>query len=184
MKSTLRPIGLVFALLLAGAASAAENQYLFIKGQKSGVIKGGVVVKGQEGAILVDSLSHEISSPRDVATGMPSGKRQHKPLVLTVRVDKSWPLLYNALVTNENLTQVELRVLVPNANGTGAAAAVQRKVLLTNANISDIKQYTVDAANGSANYDVLQISLTYQKIEWDWIEGGISAMDDWEAPVQ
>ena len=100
--------------------------------------------------------------------------------MLTVRVDKAWPLLYNALVTNENLTQVELRVLVPSANGL---ATVQRKIHLTNANISDIKQYTVDAANGNANYDVLQISLTYQKIEWDWIDGGVSASDDWESRV-
>ena len=183
MKSSLRPIGLVLSLLLTGAASAAETQYLFLKGQKSGLIKGGVTVKGQEGAIQVDSVSHEIVSPRDAASGLPTGQRQHKPLVLTVRVDKSWPLLYNVLVTNENLSQVELRVLVPNANGAGGAAAVQRKILLTNANISGIKQYTVDAANGSANYDVLQISLTYQKIEWDWIEGGISAMDDWEARI-
>lgn len=181
MKSSLRPVGLVLALLFAGAASAAETQYLFLKGQKSGVIKGGVTVKGQEGAILVDSLSHEILTPRDAATGAASGKRQHKPLVLTVRVDKSWPLLYNVLVNNENLTQVELRVVVPAANGT---ATVQRKVLLTNANISDIKQYTVDNTNGNGNFDALQLSFTYQKIEWDWIEGGISAMDAWEGPVQ
>ena len=178
MKLSLRPIGLVLSLLVAGTASAAETQYLFIKGQKSGVIKGGVVVKGQEGAILVDSVSHEISIPNDPATGLPSGRRQHRPLVLTVRVDKSWPLLYSVLVNNENLSQVELRVLVPNTTGV---TTLQRKVLLTNANISDIKQFTVDAANGNANYDALQISLTYQRIEWDWIDGGISAMDDWEA---
>jgi len=182
MKLSLRPIGLVLSLLLTGAASAAETQYLFLKGQKSGVIKGGVTVKGQEGAIQVDSISHEIMSPRDVATGLPSGKRQHKPLVLTVRMDKSFPILYNVLVMNENLSQVELRVLAPTTNGTGAVS-LQRKVVLTNANIADIKQYTVDGTNGSANYDVLQISLTYQKIEWTWVDGGITAMDDWEAPV-
>jgi type VI secretion system secreted protein Hcp len=179
MKSSLRPIGLVLSLLLAGAASAAETQYLFLKGQKSGIIKGGVTAKGQEGAIQVDSISHEIVSPRDASSGMATGRRQHKPLTLVVRVDKSWPLLYNVLVSNENLSQVELRVLAPSTNGSGTVS-VQRKVLLTNANISDIQQYTVDGTNGSANYDVLKISLTYQKIEWDWIDGGISAVDDWE----
>lgn len=176
MKSSLRPIGLVVAMLLAGAASAAENQYLFIKGAKSGVIKGGVTVKGQEGAILVDSISHEILSPRDAATGMASGKREHKPYTVLVHVDQAWPLLYNLLVTNENITQVELRVMVPSASGVNT---LQRKVLLTNANISDIKQYTVDNANGNGNFDALEISFTYQKIEWVWNQGGISAMDDW-----
>jgi type VI secretion system secreted protein Hcp len=178
MNLSLRPIGLVLALLVAGYASAAETQYLFVKGQKSGVIKGGVTVKGQEGAILVDSVSHEIVSPRDPASGLPTGQRQHKPIVLTVRVDKSWALLYNVLTTNENLSQVELRVLAPSANGQ---VTVQRRVLLTNANIADIKQYTVDGTNGSADHDELQISLTYQKIQWTWTDGGITASDDWEA---
>ena len=27
-----------------------------------------------------------------------------------------------------------------------------------------------------------EVSLTYQKIEWTWNEGGISASDDWETP--
>jgi type VI secretion system secreted protein Hcp len=27
------------------------------------------------------------------------------------------------------------------------------------------------------------VSFCYQKIEWTWMDGGITAMDDWEAPV-
>jgi type VI secretion system secreted protein Hcp len=27
-----------------------------------------------------------------------------------------------------------------------------------------------------------EISFTYQKIEWTWTDGGITADDDWEAP--
>jgi type VI secretion system secreted protein Hcp len=26
-------------------------------------------------------------------------------------------------------------------------------------------------------------SFTYQKITWTWLDGGITAQDDWEAPV-
>ena len=28
-----------------------------------------------------------------------------------------------------------------------------------------------------------EIAFTYQKITWTWIEGGITAEDDWETPV-
>lgn len=28
-----------------------------------------------------------------------------------------------------------------------------------------------------------QIGFAYQKITWTWIDGGVSAEDDWEAPV-
>ena len=29
-----------------------------------------------------------------------------------------------------------------------------------------------------------EIAFTYQKIIWTWIQGGISAEDDWETPLQ
>jgi type VI secretion system secreted protein Hcp len=28
-----------------------------------------------------------------------------------------------------------------------------------------------------------EITLTYQKIQWTWNDGGVTASDDWEAPV-
>jgi len=34
-----------------------------------------------------------------------NGQRMHKPLVITKELDKSSPLLYNALVTNEAITE-------------------------------------------------------------------------------
>ena len=29
----------------------------------------------------------------------------------------------------------------------------------------------------------MSLEFTYQKIEWTWVDGGITASDDWEAPV-
>jgi hypothetical protein len=36
----------------------------------------------------------EIVSPRDSASGLPTGKRQHKPLTITKELDRSSPLLF------------------------------------------------------------------------------------------
>ncbi len=116
-------------------------------------------------AIPLTGISHEIVSPRDPASGLPTGKRMHKPFVITKELDKSTPLLLNALVNNENLSSVLIGLL---RNGQQVAT-----IKLTNANIAD---YVTHGTTESW-------SFTYQKIEWTWVDGGITASDDWEAPV-
>jgi type VI secretion system secreted protein Hcp len=58
----------------------ALNAYLSVVGQKQGDIKGSVTQKGREGKIMVIAFTHEIVCPRDPASGIPTGKRIHKPL--------------------------------------------------------------------------------------------------------
>lgn len=95
----------------------ALNAYLTVKGQKQGNIKGSVTQKGREGTILVHAASHEIVSPRDAASGLPTGKRMHKPFVVTKEVDRATPLLYQAMVSNEQLPEWTLRFARPTAQG-------------------------------------------------------------------
>jgi hypothetical protein len=38
--------------------------------------------------------SSDVIKPRDAASGLPTGKRQHKPFTITKRIDKSSPTLY------------------------------------------------------------------------------------------
>jgi type VI secretion system secreted protein Hcp len=165
----------------------ALNAYLKLKGQKQGEIKGSVTQKGREGRIMVIAVSHEIVSPRDSASGQATGKRQHKPFVITKEIDKSTPLLYNALVNNENITAWELKFFTPQLQMAGGAGAEVNNytVKLTNAHIVDIKSVMLNNKNPElVRYAVYEeIAFTYQKIEWTWVDGGITAMDDWEAPI-
>ncbi len=160
----------------------ALNAYLKLKGQKQGEIKGSVTQKGREGKIAVIAVSHEIISPRDAASGLPTGKRMHKPFVITKELDKSTPLLYNVLVNNENLTDWELQFFQPSATGTEKQ---HYTVKLTNANIASIDFRMLNNKNPElmkfAEYE--EVAFTYQKIEWTWNEGGITAGDDWETPL-
>ena len=121
--------------------------------------------QGDLGTINVIGVSHEIISPRDAASGLPTGKRQHKPFVITKELDKSTPLLLNALVQNENLPQVTFTYL---RDGKPVAT-----VKLTNASLA-----TYDAHGESETW-----SFTYQKITWTWLDGGITAEDDWQSPT-
>ncbi len=160
----------------------SATAYLRLKGQKTGPIKGGVTQKGREDTIGVIAVSHTVDSPRDPASGLPTGRRQHHPLVITKELDRSSPVLYGVLVSNEHLTQFDLSFW------QATAAGVERQeytVKLTNANIVSIHfvmPNTKDPDTARLNpYE--EIAFTYQKIQWTWNDGGITAEDDWEARV-
>lgn len=163
----------------------AMMAYMRLKGQKTGEVKGSVIQKGREGRIAVIAVSHAIVSPRDPASGLPTGKRQHKPLVITKELDRSSPILYNMLCTNENIPQLELQFWTPQLKAAaGVGAEVQHYTLnLVNANIASINFRMDNVRNPElvkyAEYE--EITFTYQKIEWLWTEGGISATDSWES---
>jgi len=50
-------------------------------------------------------------SPRDPASGLPTGKRQHKPISFLKEWGAATPQLFQALVTNENLKTVKFEFL-------------------------------------------------------------------------
>jgi type VI secretion system secreted protein Hcp len=131
---------------------------------------GMITITGQgfdpASPLVISGYSHEVVSPRDPASGLPTGKRQHKPLTITKEIDKATPLLMRAIFTNQTLPIVQMSL-------NGADGKVVATVKLTNASVSDHLQ------QGSTE----TVSFTYQKITWTWVDGGITAEDDWEAPV-
>jgi type VI secretion system secreted protein Hcp len=165
----------------------ALNSYLKLKGQKQGEVKGGVTQKGREGSIMVIAVSHEIVSPRDPASGLPTGKRMHKPFVITKEIDKASPVLYNILVNNENVPEWKLEYWKPQLSAAGGAGAEVKyySVQLVNANIASMRHVMPNNKNPELmRYETYEeIAFTYQKIIWTWLDGGITAEDDWEAPV-
>jgi len=160
----------------------ALNAYLKLKGQTQGDIKGSVTQAGRADMIMVIAVQHEVTSPRDAASGLPTGKRQHHPFVITKEIDKASPLLYNLLVNNENVTEWELQFWRPSPSG----AEVQfYTVQLVNASIAWIRSIMPNNKHPDlmkfAEYE--EIGFCYQKITWTWMDGGIQSTDDWEAPV-
>jgi type VI secretion system secreted protein Hcp len=133
-----------------------------VTGQKQGQFHNGTST-----SIDFSGFTEGVVSPRDPASGLPTGKRMHKPLTITKQIDAASPLLYSACVTNENLTKVEMNLYAPG--GTTPAT----KVTLTNASCSELEH----------NAQTETVSFTFQKITWTYISGGITAEDDWEAPV-
>ena len=163
----------------SGAGSdSTVTIYLTATGQVQGAIRGSVTKKGFEDTIEVLGVSHEVLSPRDAASGLPTGRRQHKPIVVTKPVDKATPLLASALTTNENLTSVKLAFLRLDR---GSRKEVQYYTIeLVNASIAGIEmERPADGTHEPREH----VSFTYQKVLWTWQDGGVTAEDDWVTPV-
>jgi type VI secretion system secreted protein Hcp len=154
--------------------------YAQIKGQKSGQIKGSVLQQVHRDQIGGLAMSYEVDLGHDAATGLPTGKRLHKPFMITKEWDQSSPALLNVLFTNENLTTCIFEFWHAVANGSEMKFMTYT---LTNANIISIHQYTAspDQLNQFDAKDLEDIAFTYQKIEVTWVQGGITAQDDWES---
>ncbi len=160
----------------------AQSAFLSVSGQKQGKIRGPVTLHGRKDMIRVHEGYHEIMSPRDIVSGLPTGQRIHKPLTVFKEVDCASPLLMTTLVTNENLTEVVLQFWQQDRLGREVPYYTIR---LTNANISDIRLImSFDTVPSVAPHPAQEeVTFTYEKISWTWEAGGITAMDDWEARV-
>lgn len=164
----------VSCLGIAAAAVAEPDAYMRIKG-KSIEIKGDVTQKGREGTIVVHAIDHTIVTPVDTSTGMATGKRQHKPFVITKEIDRSSPALHQALTQNETLTDVSIQFFQV-VNG------VERNhytVALKNARIVGLRHVMPD--NNKADLARLpayeELTLVYESITWTWNDGGLTASD-------
>lgn len=160
----------------------SHSAYLTVTGQRQGKIRGPVTLPGRKDSIRVYSGSHEIVSPRDAASGLPSGHRMHKPMTLVKEIDCSSPLLMNALVTNENLNEVALQFWQQDRAGRDVPYYTIR---LLNATISGIRLLLTPETlpDSILPAEREELTFTYRKIDWTWQQGGISATDDWTYPV-
>ena len=114
-------------------------------------------------------FSYGVVSPRDVSTGQPSGKRQHKPIVITREPGAASPQFFTALLTNEVLKPVVIKFLRANVTGV---SEVQQVITLTTPTISDFRQYVGD--DGRWLEDV---AFVFQQIQIENKPGKTMAVD-------
>jgi len=128
-------------------------------------------VQGQSQALSALKFSYGVTSPTNLSTGMASGMRQHKPIMITKEPSAASPLFFSALITNEALT-IMIQFVRQNAQGQNV---VQQGIALTNAKIINFLQYVGD--DGRWLEDV---EFTFQNIEIN-TPGQKVAEDDWRA---
>jgi type VI secretion system secreted protein Hcp len=162
----------------------AYEFYVTIEGKKQGAFKGESVRAAHSAKIAGLSYQHAIKSPRDVASGQASGKRQHGPISITKEWGAATPQIFQALCTNEVLTKVLFEFFHTTPDG---AEEVYYKVTLTNATVSGVEYVTgVGESAGSSKttsdydtHELEKVSFSYQRIEVESLTGKTAAMDDW-----
>lgn len=163
--------------------------YMSIKGVKQGDITkacgsqasmGNTWQKGHEDEIIVQGFSHEVTTPVDSQTGMPSGHRLHKPFIVSKVFDKSSPLLYGALCSGELLKEVVLKWYRVAAGGAGGQEHYFTHKL-EDAIIVRI-QASMPHCQDTKNKDFTHledIHFSYRKISWTHVASKTDSMDDW-----
>jgi type VI secretion system secreted protein Hcp len=129
----------------------------------------------------VYSYEHNIQQQIDAASGLPTGKRQHRPVQVVWRIDKSSPLLFKAMVDGTTF-DLMFRFLVRDPNPTNTSMMLTKTVFLTNASVVSVLDLD-DHPDLIGMSDMQKISFAYESIKWEETASGITAEDDWEAPV-
>ena len=163
-------------LALSAAPASAQEIFCTVKGAQQGTFQDG----SGKTQIPVLFLTEEVTVPIDAATGLPTGRRVHKPLTIVKELDAASIQFFQAAVTNETLSKVSCTFYRAFRNGTGSnGGRAYFKIELTNANIVTYKD-AGDGINGEAQGDQRErISLTYQRIELTDLDSKMTAVDDW-----
>src|ERR1700693_581 len=161
----------------AGEANFRVTQiFVAVKGRKLGALEGGTPREGTQHQFAALSLDSELRSPRDLASGQASGKRQHSPVSIVKEWGAASPQLFQALGGNEVLETVDIDCYGVLANGE---TAIVHQLKLANAGVSSIRQ----SAGGEAGPRELEtVAFTFEELEHLSPAGAVLASDAWHAP--
>ena len=168
----------VGAMLFTMAGARADHFTVIIKGQKQGLFRGTVHTRLSVNEILGLKFDYSVISPRDPQSGLPTGKRLHKPITIEKEWGAASPQIFQALVTNENLSTVTFNFYKADAQGK---EIMDYRITLSNASVASFHQHIGDPKpeGGLDTNRYEDVSFTFQKIAIE--TGGFTALDNWNA---
>jgi type VI secretion system secreted protein Hcp len=172
----------VLCILFCGGALAQAPTtiaYVTVQAARQGNFKGSEAALGQQGLIECLGFSYMTQEALDQASGLPAGKHSHSPIVILKHLDATTPQFLQASYTNETLKTVVIEFIKRSPDGK---IVTSQTIKLTNAMVAKISQYGGLAAPEKklANDGCYEeISLVFQKIEFQDIENKIGTTDNW-----
>ena len=164
-------------------ATAAQIAYLDLQLQVAGKVKGDSTTAslGRKGLIEVWAFLHEVTAPRDAATGHATGRRVEKPIRWTTPVGTASAPLFQGLVGNDTLVKAIFRFFKHDRAGKEVEYF---RVTVEDGTISDISTRLPDVKTDAAIHDAYhEIEFTYRKITIENLVARNSATDDWQVPA-
>jgi len=175
-------LGLSFILttvVLPANSWAALDAVMRVVHATSGPIEGPVSVSGLgAGFIKVIGFSENISAEFDQTTGLPTGKRQHRPVRIVKEIDQTSPRIRQALYDGGTLSSVTVRFLRPNPDS--GATEIFYLVTLTNAHVVSIIPNHISVEPGLNVPETETISLTYEKMNTQWLDTLEGSLGIWQ----
>lgn len=161
--------------------------YIKIEGSKQGLISAGASTEasignnwqsGHEDEILAQYVSHVVTVPTDPQSGQPTGQRVHKPFEFITVLNKSVPLMYNALTSGEKLDKVEVKWFRTSTTGQQEHffTTILEDAIITNI-VCDMP-HAQDPKNAEYT-QLLKVCMNYRKVVWEHGSAGTSGSDDW-----
>ena len=160
-----------------------------IKGEKQGLFMNDAQAKNHQddkgnAKKWISGLAFEygLVSPRDLATGQSSGRRQHQPVKVVMEWGPWTPQIFTASVQNENLTEVNFEFW---HTGVGGVDYVYYAITLKKAKVSSIRFVHDDLAAKTGKVgdfskpEVVEVMFTFSEINMENKDGKTMAADDW-----
>ena len=121
--------------------NSGQRVFMTVSGKTQGAFTG----ENNASRMEVTGFEMEMISPRDMASGQATGKRQHTPILIQKATGAASSQFFKAFTTNEQLTTVTFEVYKPMTTG---GDVLDYKIILTNSSISYFKQSYAEGQKG------------------------------------
>jgi type VI secretion system secreted protein Hcp len=163
----------------------AETVHLFLKAQ-------GVDIKGEstqtslgrQDSIECVYFDHSVDITKAPASAQSAGKKTYAPIIIRKRIDKSSPLLFKALTTNQVIDAV-FKFYRPKATGDGTTEQFYT-ISIKQGQVVSIRDYVADTLTPETSTlpALEEVGIIFKSISWNYTNGGITAEDNWNTVRQ
>jgi type VI secretion system secreted protein Hcp len=175
----------VLCCIFSGVSFAAETVHLTLTGVTQGWIQGESIQTslGRQNTIEAVGYTHMLVTEPNPDTGIAGKVRDHFPVTILKRIDKSSPRLFKAWCTHEELEGI-FKFYRPNPNGDGTTEQFYI-VVLRGAFISGIRQEVLNCLEPATSNlpPVERISFTYGDIRETWVSDSFTYGDEWHTNI-
>ena len=135
----------------------------------------------RENTIECVAFEYALETAREAGSATATGRRLHKAVKITKRIDKSSPLLIKALTENSEC-DATFKFYRPNPAGDGTTEQFYT-VTLGKARISALRQSVpnVMVPNMHAIPPMEEVEFVFATINWTYTNGGVQHEDTWGA---
>lgn len=158
----------------------AETVHLFLKANGADIQGNSSQISlGRENSIECISFESSVITAREKGSAMATGRRQHNPLIIRKRIDKSSPLIGKALCENQVIQGI-FKFFRPNPTGDGTTQQFYT-VEIAEGRIASVRIFVPNTIVPASTLEPPQeeVSFVFGSITWTYEDGGITHADTW-----